>query len=132
MKVSPPFKRQAKNKKSKRWFMTLSKYYFRMLKLRLLTKCTVNSPVKATCPQCYVEITTFVRHEMNPFFPLSVVATLLIFGMLSLIICPVAYLLTQNAVHRCSRCLVRMGEKKCFGFPDDFGAPVSSIFLVMP
>ena len=52
------------------------------------------NPIKATCPQCFVEITTFVRHEMNALFPLSVLITLLVFGYLSLVICPVVYLLT--------------------------------------
>lgn len=52
------------------------------------------NPLKATCPQCYVEITTFVRHEMNPFFPISAVLTMTIFGYLCIVICPLVYLLT--------------------------------------
>ena len=82
------------------------------------------SPIKATCPQCFVEITTFVQHEMNPFFPISACIIVLIFGYMSLIICPLVYLFTQNAVHRCSRCLITMGIKRCFGLPDDFSAPI--------
>ena len=54
----------------------------------------LNSPIKATCPQCFMEITTFVQHEMNALFPLSVICTLFVFGYLSFIICPLMYLLT--------------------------------------
>ena len=45
---------------------------------------------------------------------------MLIFGFLSLIILPVGYLVTKSAVHRCSRCLQNMGEKRCFGVPTNF------------
>ena len=51
-------------------------------------------PIKATCHQCMVEITTFVQHEMNPFFPIVAIFVLFVFGYLSLIILPVIYLLT--------------------------------------
>ena len=61
---------------------------------------------------------------MNPLFPIICVLTLMVFGYLALLLCPVIYLLTQNAVHRCSRCLVTMGVKRCFGFPDDFNSPI--------
>lgn len=47
-----------------------------------------------------------------------------IFGYVGLIICPVVYLVTQNSVHRCSRCLALMGVKKCFGLPDDPNQPI--------
>lgn len=74
-----------------------------------------------------MDITTFVQHEMNPLFPLSVLLTLIIFGYMAFLICPLVYLVTQNAVHRCSRCLTLMGVKRCFGIPDDLNAPVSEI-----
>mmetsp|Transcript_13935 Transcript_13935/g.23699 ORF Transcript_13935/g.23699 Transcript_13935/m.23699 type:complete len:269 (-) Transcript_13935:27-833(-) len=66
---------------------------------------------------------------MNPFFPICAVMSLLIFGYLSLIICPMTYLITQNAVHRCSRCLQTLGVKRCFGKPDDLSAPIWHIKL---
>ena len=44
----------------------------------------------------------------------------MIFGLLAFIIAPIVFFLTKNAVHRCSRCLQKMGEKRCFGLPDDF------------
>lgn len=62
---------------------------------------------------------------MNNFFPIFAIVCLFIFGYLSLIICPLTYLLTQNAIHRCSRCLTYLGAKKCFGFPDHLSSPVS-------
>lgn len=65
---------------------------------------------------------------MNPFFPIIAIFVMFIFGYLSLIILPVVYLLTQNSVHRCSRCLMTLGVKKCFGIPDDLSQPVSLIF----
>ena len=55
---------------------------------------------------------------------------MLIFGFLSLIILPVGYLVTKSAVHRCSRCLQKMGEKKCFGVPTNFQDEVSVISLM--
>jgi hypothetical protein len=36
----------------------------------------------------------------------------------------VVFLLTKNVVHRCSRCLQKLGEKQCYGMPDDFAQPV--------
>ena len=53
----------------------------------------------------------------------------MIFGYLSLILCPLIFLLTQNAVHRCSRCLVTMGIKRCFGLPEDFNSPIYHLRL---
>jgi hypothetical protein len=69
-----------------------------------------------------------VQHEMNPIFPICSVICFFIFGYVSFLLCPLAYLLTQNAVHRCSRCLQILGIKRCFGIPDDLGANVS-IFI---
>lgn len=62
---------------------------------------------------------------MNPFYPILAVITIMVFGFLFLVIGPLTYLVTQNAVHRCSRCLHVMGCKSCFGIPDDLSAPVS-------
>lgn len=61
---------------------------------------------------------------MNPFFPIIAIFVMFVFGYLSLIILPVVYLLTQNSVHRCSRCLMTLGVKKCFGIPDDLSQPI--------
>lgn len=77
------------------------------------------APCKVVCKQCNVEVTTFVQHEMNPVFPLIALLSILIFGFLSFIICPLVYLISQNSVHRCSRCLQVMGVKRCFGLPED-------------
>lgn len=63
------------------------------------------APIKATCRSCKLEITTFVQHEMHPIYPLTAIFVMFVFGYLSLIICPFLYLITQNSVHRCSRCL---------------------------
>lgn len=63
---------------------------------------------------------------MHALFPLSAIATMFVFGYLSLIICPFVYLITQNSIHRCSRCLQTLGVKKCFGLPDDPSQPVSA------
>ena len=67
-----------------------------------------------------MEVTTYVEHEVNPFFGLTALLIFIIFGFLGMIIAPFLYFVTKNAVHRCSRCLSKMGEKKCFGLPDDF------------
>jgi hypothetical protein len=66
---------------------------------------------------------------MNPFFPLFAMLIFFVFGYMGLIICPLSYLVTQNAVHRCSRCLQTLGIKKCFGVPDDLNAPIWHIRL---
>ena len=87
------------------------------------------SPIKVTCKHCYCEIVTFVQHEMNPFFPLFALLIFFVFGYMGLIICPLTYLVTQNAVHRCSRCLQTLGIKKCFGVPDDLNAPIWHVRL---
>jgi len=66
---------------------------------------------------------------MNPFFPLFAIVCIMIFGFLFLVIGPITFLISQNAVHRCSRCLHVMGVKRCFGIPDDLSAPVWHIKL---
>ena len=67
--------------------------------------------MRKTCNFCGVEVVTYVEHEVNPFFGIAALATFCVFGLLAFIILPVAFLLTKNAVHRCSRCLQKMGEK---------------------
>jgi hypothetical protein len=81
--------------------------------------------MKVTCHQCVVEVVSFVQHEMNPLFPIGAFFCFMIFGYMSFILCPLTYLITQNAVHRCSRCLQILGIKRCFGIPDDLSANVS-------
>jgi len=76
--------------------------------------------MRKTCQFCSIEVVTYVEHEVNPFFGLAALITMIVLGFLSFIILPIAYLLTMNAVHRCSRCLNRIGEKQCFGLPDNF------------
>jgi len=83
--------------------------------------------MKKKCQFCDIEVTTYVEHEVNPFFGIGALLTFVFFGMLSFIILPFAYFVTKNAVHRCSRCISKMGEKTCFGLPDDFSAPVSGL-----
>lgn len=56
---------------------------------------------------------------------LAAMVVIIVFGLLSLIILPIAYLATKNAVHRCSRCLQKMGEKRCFGIPTNFSDEVN-------
>jgi hypothetical protein len=82
--------------------------------------------MKKTCQFCSVEVTTYVEHEVNPFFGMSALLIFIVFGFLALLIVPFLYFVTKNAVHRCSRCLSKMGEKRCFGLPDDYHAPVSA------
>jgi len=41
-----------------------------------------------------LEIVTFVQHEMNPFFPVVAITTLFVFGYMSLLLCPITYLVT--------------------------------------
>ncbi len=62
-------------------------------------------------------MTTYVEHEGHPLFMLIAMVVVFIFGFLSVVILPIGYLVTKNAVHRCSRCLQKMGEKRCFGVP---------------
>ena len=78
------------------------------------------SPIRKRCNYCNVEVVTYVEHEGHPMFLLIGLIVMLIFGFLSLIILPVGYLVTKSAVHRCSRCLQKMGEKRCFGVPTNF------------
>jgi hypothetical protein len=75
--------------------------------------------MKKKCPFCSVEVITYVEQETNPFFALSALLVLILFGLLSVVILPVGYFLTLSAVHRCSRCLQRLGEKQFIGMPED-------------
>lgn len=92
--------------------------------VKLIRVFETSRPMKKVCQFCNLEVVTYVEHEVNKLFGLIACATFLIFGLLSFIILPIVFFLTKNAVHRCSRCLQRMGEKSCFGLPDDFNAPV--------
>lgn len=59
--------------------------------------------------------------ETNKYFYLFALAIVIGFGFfLSIVLIPMIYMLSKNAVHRCSRCLQKMGEKKCFGLPNSF------------
>jgi hypothetical protein len=69
-----------------------------------------------------------VEQETNPFFGVASLLVIIVFGLFSFVLLPLGYLLTLSAVHRCSRCLQRMGEKQFIGLPEDFRAPVSSPF----
>ena len=71
----------------------------------------VYSPIKKKCNYCNVEVVTYVEHEGHPLFLLAAIVIFVIFGFLSVIILPIAFLVTKNAVHRCSRCLQKLGEK---------------------
>jgi hypothetical protein len=64
-------------------------------------------------------VVTYVEQEANPFFGLGALLVLIVFGFLSFILLPLIYMLTLSAVHRCSRCLQRLGEKTCIGLPED-------------
>ena len=83
-----------------------------------------------------MEVVTYVEHEGHPLFMLAALLVLIIFGLLSFIILPIGYLVTKNAVHRCSRCLQKMGEKRCFGIPTNFSDEVRQthpkLFLGIP
>jgi hypothetical protein len=57
-------------------------------------------------------------------FLIVALASMVIFGILSIVMIPIFYLLMRNAVHRCSRCLQKMGEKRCFGLPNNFSDEV--------
>jgi hypothetical protein len=76
-----------------------------------------------------VEVVTYVEHEGHPLFVLIALLVIIIFGFLSIIILPIGYMLSKNAVHRCSRCLQKLGEKKCFGIPTNFSDEVRKILL---
>lgn len=65
-----------------------------------------------------------MEHETHPLFMLAAVLIIIIFGLLSFIILPFGYLVTKSAVHRCSRCLQKMGEKRCFGIPTNISDEV--------
>lgn len=75
--------------------------------------------MKKTCQFCSVEVVTYVEQEANAWFGLAALIIVVVFGLMSLVILPVGYMLSLTAVHRCSRCLQRMGEKKNIGMPDD-------------
>lgn len=81
-------------------------------------------PMRKPCKFCGVEIVTYIEKEVHPLFGITCIFVFMIFGLLGFIILPITYLLTQNVVHRCSRCLQKLGEKSCYGMPDDFSAPV--------
>jgi len=81
-------------------------------------------PMKKTCKFCNVEVVTYVEHEVNKAFGIIAIVIFVVFGLLSIIILPLVFFLTKNAVHRCSRCIQTLGEKSCFGLPDDFSAPI--------
>ena len=89
-------------------------------------------PMRKECQFCNLEVVTYVEHEVNRLFGLICCVTFFIFGLLAFIILPIVFFLTKNAVHRCSRCLQRMGEKSCFGLPDDFNAPVRFLLARQP
>jgi hypothetical protein len=67
--------------------------------------------MRKNCKFCSVEIVTYVEKEVHPLFGLCAIFILFIFGFLSMIILPIVFLLTKNVVHRCSRCLQKLGEK---------------------
>jgi hypothetical protein len=73
-----------------------------------------------------VQVVTYVELEGHPLFIICAFFTLLVFGLLSFLILPIAYLLTKNAVHRCSRCLQKLGEKQCFGLPERYQDEVTT------
>jgi len=81
-------------------------------------------PMRKPCKFCGVEIVTYIEKEVHPMFGITCIFVFMIFGFLGFIILPITYLLTQNVVHRCSRCLQKLGEKSCYGMPDDLSAPV--------
>lgn len=81
--------------------------------------------MKKRCNFCNVEVVTYVEHEGQPLFLPFALLVILIFGLLSVVILPIAFLTSKNAVHRCSRCLQKLGEKKCFGIPTNFSDEVS-------
>jgi len=72
---------------------------------------------------------TYVEQESNPFFGVAALVIMVVFGFMGLILVPIGYLLTLSAVHRCSRCLQRLGEKQFIGMPEDFKQPVWHIRL---
>ena len=87
------------------------------------------SPMRKVCKFCSVEIVTYVEKEVHPLFGLSALAIVFIFGLLSVIILPVLFLLTKNVVHRCSRCLQQLGVKQCYGMPENLSEPVSDYYV---
>jgi len=75
--------------------------------------------MKKRCKYCSFEVVTYVEHETNSLFGLTAILIAVVFGFLSCIILPVVYLITQVAVHRCSRCLQTLGQRSCIGLPED-------------
>jgi len=104
------------------WLRILVSFFLSRNNTMLLTQAY--SPIRKRCNYCNVEVVTYVEHEGHPMFLLIGIIVMLIFGLLSLIILPVGYLVTKSAVHRCSRCLQKMGEKRCFGIPTNFADEV--------
>ena len=70
-------------------------------------------------------MTTYVEEEMHALFFVLMILILLVFGLLSIFWLPLTYMLSKSAVHRCSRCLQRMGEKKSYGLPNSFSDDVT-------
>ena len=100
------------------------KWIFTSIPCESINDSILFSPIRKRCNYCNVEVVTYVEHEGHPMFLLIAIIVVLIFGFLSLVILPVGYLATKNAVHRCSRCLQKMGEKRCFGIPTNFADEV--------
>ena len=76
------------------------------------------APLKTTCRHCGIEVVTYVEHELSPAFYGLSFFLVLVFGWFSIVLIPLLYLLMKDAIHRCSRCLLELGTKRCFGFPD--------------
>ena len=89
----------------------------------------VYRPVKSVCMYCHSTVVTYVEEEMNPFFFLITLLTVIVFGLLSFVLVPLMYMTTKTAVHRCSRCLQKIGEKKCYGLPTSYRDEVCSLLL---
>eukprot|EP00352_Strombidinopsis_acuminata_P008175 CAMPEP_0176370838 /NCGR_PEP_ID=MMETSP0126-20121128/24280_1 /TAXON_ID=141414 ORGANISM="Strombidinopsis acuminatum, Strain SPMC142" /NCGR_SAMPLE_ID=MMETSP0126 /ASSEMBLY_ACC=CAM_ASM_000229 /LENGTH=132 /DNA_ID=CAMNT_0017730059 /DNA_START=34 /DNA_END=433 /DNA_ORIENTATION=+ len=54
------------------------------------------NPMRKTCVFCNQSVVTYVEHEVNPLFGLSAIACVIIFGLLSVIILPIAYMVTKK------------------------------------
>ena len=50
--------------------------------------------MRKPCKFCSVEIVTYIEKEVNPLFGLAAIFVVFIFGFLSFIILPIAFLLT--------------------------------------
>lgn len=76
------------------------------------------TPMKKTCRHCENDVVTYVEHELSPIFYIFLLFSMFIFGWTFIFLIPFAYLLLQNAVHRCSMCLNEIGTRHNFGIPD--------------